>query len=734
MDKLLDSGRILYTGNYYTSVSSASQLLQRQTHLVETVRSNRKLNSKSVVSKKLKRNEVFAEESGTGIVMLKWKDTRDVLMLTTQHNVDVVSIRQQDKEIDKSQAVVDYNKSKSYIDLSDQLKAYSHCLQRGTEWYRKLVVKLIFCSALVNSYLLYKSVTQNKMQITKYREELALVLLKEDKTGTNANKEVAREHTLVERRRKRCVGCYAKIKESEGRVAAQNECPRSVWIWIANTESFESVELKLNQIESLLSEFEEYQIEIEVSDSKEGTERALEVSSNELVSNVKLPSIPIPKFNDNWILFRDTFKELALLALPKVEQASVAELQKLKRINKNKNTSSVGEAGVISLVNSVIGKKDMRGVDVLFSTAVVEVLDINDDVYMCRILLDNGSQSNLTTKSLCDTLKLPMEDINILIIGINQVVSNIKRRCSVNICSRHNRFENSVYCLVIDEISETVSNHNLSISQLSIPGHIKLADLLFCKSGNIDLLLGVEIFYSLLCIDQISLDYDQPLLQKPVWMGDVRELGLNHLESNTNAAQTILHNLYVGNFLSGADVQAETIELCNEVKSILKSEFSELRKWISNDPQVIQHIPSDNIDFCKLQVDKKQLHKALGLMWECRADVLISAHNSKGSSCNTSPLSVTELDNVLTNLVRKVQQQEFGDIFNDLQSNKQIKAKAISKLCPFKLSRMGAVHPRPDKKPHLGTVKIPNCEIKRALSKVCPLPIEISVTKDKIQE
>ncbi|KAF2887095.1 hypothetical protein ILUMI_19077 [Ignelater luminosus] len=49
---------------------------------------------------------------------------------------------------------------------------------------------------------------------------------------------------------------------------------------------------------------------------------------------------------------------------------------------------SVGEARVASLVNSVIGEKDMRGVDVLLSTAMIEVIDINGDVHMCRTLLD----------------------------------------------------------------------------------------------------------------------------------------------------------------------------------------------------------------------------------------------------------------------------------------------------------------------------------------------------------
>lgn len=51
MKDLLDSGRLLYTDNYYTSIHLAHELLMRSTHLVGTLRSNRKLNPKRLNSK-----------------------------------------------------------------------------------------------------------------------------------------------------------------------------------------------------------------------------------------------------------------------------------------------------------------------------------------------------------------------------------------------------------------------------------------------------------------------------------------------------------------------------------------------------------------------------------------------------------------------------------------------------------------------------------------------------------
>lgn len=51
MGNLLDCGRTLCTDNYYTSVSLAHSLLNRQTHLIGTLRSNRKFNPKNVIEK-----------------------------------------------------------------------------------------------------------------------------------------------------------------------------------------------------------------------------------------------------------------------------------------------------------------------------------------------------------------------------------------------------------------------------------------------------------------------------------------------------------------------------------------------------------------------------------------------------------------------------------------------------------------------------------------------------------
>lgn len=51
----LDCGRTLYVDNWYTSIELAESLNDRQTHLVGTLRANRKSNPKDVTQKKIKK-------------------------------------------------------------------------------------------------------------------------------------------------------------------------------------------------------------------------------------------------------------------------------------------------------------------------------------------------------------------------------------------------------------------------------------------------------------------------------------------------------------------------------------------------------------------------------------------------------------------------------------------------------------------------------------------------------
>lgn len=228
MEPLLDQGRVLFTDNYYTSVALAHELLKRNTHLVGTLRKNRKMNPKEVITKNLKRGEVIANESNTGVVVLKWQDKRDVLCLSTKHTAETKELQRRGETVHKPLLICDYNNSKSFIDLSDQLKAYSAPLRKGIKWYRKLVFELLLGTAVVNAYILYRSITKGKISITEFREKIVEGLLNMQEVSPSENE--TENHVIEEvksKERRRCVTCYEKIASTDGRKIAQLKAQKS---------------------------------------------------------------------------------------------------------------------------------------------------------------------------------------------------------------------------------------------------------------------------------------------------------------------------------------------------------------------------------------------------------------------------------------------------------------------------------------------------------------------------
>ena len=105
MKGLLNHGRRLFTDNWYTSIPLAERLIKRKTHMIGTIRRNRRGLPKQVTGKKLRRGCVVAQQNRLGVTVLKWRNKRDILMLSTTHD-DAMS------EEAKPIIVQDYNQMK----------------------------------------------------------------------------------------------------------------------------------------------------------------------------------------------------------------------------------------------------------------------------------------------------------------------------------------------------------------------------------------------------------------------------------------------------------------------------------------------------------------------------------------------------------------------------------------------------------------------------------------------
>lgn len=236
IEGLLDEGRTLYTDNYYTSIPLAYRLKYRKTNLVGTLRAHRKHLPKDVIGAKLKRGEMSAQQTEDDIVVLKWRDKRDVNMLSTRTSALKVTTTTSRKtpQIMKPDIIIDYNRGKSSIDLSDQMATYGTALRRCTKWYRKLVFELIWGTSLVNAFFLYNETTVNtkKLTITEFREQVIQGMLERAQRQNNATNPASGKtepkHYLIKNEiegkklRGRCSECYLKFgrlgKEIGGKI------------------------------------------------------------------------------------------------------------------------------------------------------------------------------------------------------------------------------------------------------------------------------------------------------------------------------------------------------------------------------------------------------------------------------------------------------------------------------------------------------------------------------------
>lgn len=234
LNPLLDSGRTLFTDNWYTSVGLAETLQARSTHLVGTLRKNRKNLPKSVIGAKLKKGEICAKQNQNNVVVMKWHDKRDVLALSTKHTDEMKRVPHREGARIKPSAIIDYNNAKAFVDMSDQMAAYSNSLRKSAKWYRKVAFELIARTSIVNALLLFNKINNKTLSITHFKENVCMQLL--ESSNPQIPQEYAQhEHALTQNtdgavKRGRCKSCYQKQSEEHGRNYAVKNARRVTYV------------------------------------------------------------------------------------------------------------------------------------------------------------------------------------------------------------------------------------------------------------------------------------------------------------------------------------------------------------------------------------------------------------------------------------------------------------------------------------------------------------------------
>ncbi|XP_018396261.1 PREDICTED: uncharacterized protein LOC108774612 [Cyphomyrmex costatus] len=176
-----------------------------------------------------------------------------------------------------------------------------------------------------------------------------------------------------------------------------------------------------------------------------------------------------------------------------------------------------------------------QSLGIILSTAIIHVFDCNNHIHSCRVLLDSGSQMNFITQSLADKLYLNKRQIEISISGVTNANIRANQATVVHIKSRFNNFSERIECVVLPKITQQLPQKFISKQNITIPNNLKLADPDFNVPADIDMLIGAEIFWKLICAGQIKPSRNKPTLQKTL-LGWILSGPTSSIPSNSSSS------------------------------------------------------------------------------------------------------------------------------------------------------------------------------------------------------
>lgn len=111
-------------------------------------------------------------------------------------------------------------------------------------------------------------------------------------------------------------------------------------------------------------------------------------------------------------------------------------------------------------------------------------------------------------------LGLSLYDINLSVSGISTSVTKASKCTKGTIKSRFNNLSVNLDFVVLDKITNCLPTTHIKKEAFIIPSNINLADEFFNTPSEIDILLGVGVFYELLLVGQIRTAEKMPIFQK----------------------------------------------------------------------------------------------------------------------------------------------------------------------------------------------------------------------------
>ncbi|XP_044741882.1 uncharacterized protein LOC123302855 [Chrysoperla carnea] len=136
---------------------------------------------------------------------------------------------------------------------------------------------------------------------------------------------------------------------------------------------------------------------------------------------------------------------------------------------------------------------------ILLGTALVYVLDKNGNQHTVRFLLDSASQCHFLTSTCCRRLNLSISNNSSTVQGIGNGVNLVKGEVHLVFSSRFNEnYRYPIVALVVDRITDKLPHSFVDINTMPHLMNLPLADVNFHSPGEIDGIIGAELYSNIL--------------------------------------------------------------------------------------------------------------------------------------------------------------------------------------------------------------------------------------------
>ena len=177
---LLSKGHRVFMDNYYSSPELFFTLESLDTYACGTVRLNRKGLPMSLKRTRLRQGQGTFRRNGS-LLALKYRDKRDVSVLTTIHDAKCQVFEGRRGRVLKPTCIVEYSRHMGGVDLSDQLQQYygQGVFRKTNKYWKKLFFYLINLM-ITNAFILHKKYGENRaMSHNSFRMSIVKALLEE---------------------------------------------------------------------------------------------------------------------------------------------------------------------------------------------------------------------------------------------------------------------------------------------------------------------------------------------------------------------------------------------------------------------------------------------------------------------------------------------------------------------------------------------------------------------------